>query len=481
MSISVRDLVATPSLSTRIIAGSLSQDNSINWAHVCELAEPWCWIDAGCLLMTTGIGIPLGSQEQIHYVQNLARARVAAIAIADGMQSPELTAEMLRIADTLGLPILLTQPEVPFIALARTVASANATLEQARLATTERLYKYMQSFASIDKPAQLLKSLGNELHAHLLLLPSDTSTAIPLLEHETHRLEIARRIITHMRRGDSAQRHDGGAISVRLPSPPSAVLIALPNEGYSLDLGLIQHAAAVIAAHRGASFASRERDRRLGASLLARMLDNAIDTTLAKGELNELELLQSRILATSHAEAEDRIWTEVHHALDDANIANALLTQGEINIAMLPADAQSLGIYARVQDTRAALQQAIWSLRRIGEGEHRIAHYSSQRRSSVFLPDDELDGARIARQILGPLFEQDSYKGSQLILSLRTFLEENRSWVKASARLFIHKQTLVYRMERVEELTGRRLSSTRDVAEFWMALEAAALSGQYEF
>jgi purine catabolism regulator len=447
--------------------------------------------------MTTGIGIPLGSQEQIHYVQNLARARVAAIAIADGMQSPELTAEMLRIADTLGLPILLTQPEVPFIALARTVASANATLEQARLATTERLYKYMQSFASIDKPAQLLKSLGNELHAHLLLLPSDTSTAIPLLEHETHRLEIARRIITHMRRGDSAQRHDGGAISVRLPSPPSAVLIALPNEGYSLDLGLIQHAAAVIAAHRGASFASRERDRRLGASLLARMLDNAIDTTLAKGELNELELLQSRILATSHAEAEDRIWTEVHHALDDANIANALLTQGEINIAMLPADAQSLGIYAanlspstaigvsdpfdRVQDTRAALQQAIWSLRRIGEGEHRIAHYSSQRRSSVFLPDDELDGARIARQILGPLFEQDSYKGSQLILSLRTFLEENRSWVKASARLFIHKQTLVYRMERVEELTGRRLSSTRDVAEFWMALEAAALSGQYEF
>jgi purine catabolism regulator len=36
----------------------------------------------------------------------------------------------------------------------------------------------------------------------------------------------------------------------------------------------------------------------------------------------------------------------------------------------------------------------------------------------------------------------------------------------------VHKQTLVYRMRRVEELTGRRLDRTEDVAELWLALRA---------
>jgi purine catabolism regulator len=57
-----------------------------------------------------------------------------------------------------------------------------------------------------------------------------------------------------------------------------------------------------------------------------------------------------------------------------------------------------------------------------------------------------------------------------LVASLRVFLECNRSWQRASARLGIHKQTLVYRIRRVEELTGRTLAETGDVAELWFAL-----------
>jgi purine catabolism regulator len=36
----------------------------------------------------------------------------------------------------------------------------------------------------------------------------------------------------------------------------------------------------------------------------------------------------------------------------------------------------------------------------------------------------------------------------------------------------VHKQTLVYRMHRVEELTGRDLRDTADVVQFWLALRA---------
>ena len=57
------------------------------------------------------------------------------------------------------------------------------------------------------------------------------------------------------------------------------------------------------------------------------------------------------------------------------------------------------------------------------------------------------------------------------------FLSENRSWQRAAADLHVHKQTLVYRMRRVEELTGRRLDRTEDVAQLWFALQAAEALG----
>ena len=42
--------------------------------------------------------------------------------------------------------------------------------------------------------------------------------------------------------------------------------------------------------------------------------------------------------------------------------------------------------------------------------------------------------------------------------------------------LFIHTQTVNYRISRVEELTGRAMRSTRDISELWFGLRALALS-----
>jgi purine catabolism regulator len=57
-------------------------------------------------------------------------------------------------------------------------------------------------------------------------------------------------------------------------------------------------------------------------------------------------------------------------------------------------------------------------------------------------------------------------------------LSHDRSWQRAADSLHVHRQTLVYRMRRVEELTGRRLDSSKDLAELWLALQAAEASGR---
>ena len=77
--------------------------------------------------------------------------------------------------------------------------------------------------------------------------------------------------------------------------------------------------------------------------------------------------------------------------------------------------------------------------------------------------------------MLGPLDTYDREHDGELITSLQAFLEHNARWETASGALFVHRHTLRYRMRKVEELTGRDLSSSFDRMEFWLAMRARDL------
>jgi purine catabolism regulator len=77
--------------------------------------------------------------------------------------------------------------------------------------------------------------------------------------------------------------------------------------------------------------------------------------------------------------------------------------------------------------------------------------------------------------ILAPIEESEGSYGGELMRSLEAFIEENGQWERAAKRLYCHRHTLRYRIRRVEELTGRSLSSARDRIEFWLALRGREL------
>jgi DNA-binding PucR family transcriptional regulator len=77
--------------------------------------------------------------------------------------------------------------------------------------------------------------------------------------------------------------------------------------------------------------------------------------------------------------------------------------------------------------------------------------------------------------VLGPLDDGEGHYGDELLRSLEVFIECNGQWEKAARRLYCHRHTLRYRIRRVEELTGRDLSSARDRIEFWLALRGREL------
>ncbi len=79
-----------------------------------------------------------------------------------------------------------------------------------------------------------------------------------------------------------------------------------------------------------------------------------------------------------------------------------------------------------------------------------------------------------ARVVLGPVLDQDLERGSELVSTLNAFLHGGGHWNQVAEQLHLHVNTLRYRIDRVEQLTGRSLSSFEERVNLYIALEALA-------
>ena len=75
--------------------------------------------------------------------------------------------------------------------------------------------------------------------------------------------------------------------------------------------------------------------------------------------------------------------------------------------------------------------------------------------------------------LLSPLLDYDADHGTELVRTLRVFLDCSGSWTRAAGAMFVHVNSLRYRMRRVEELTGLDLGSLADQAALLFALRLA--------
>jgi hypothetical protein len=73
-------------------------------------------------------------------------------------------------------------------------------------------------------------------------------------------------------------------------------------------------------------------------------------------------------------------------------------------------------------------------------------------------------------RLLGPLLAYDDQHRAELLPTLREFLACSGSWNACAVRMYVHVNTVRYRIRRIEELTGRNLSRLDDQVDFFLAL-----------
>ena len=81
------------------------------------------------------------------------------------------------------------------------------------------------------------------------------------------------------------------------------------------------------------------------------------------------------------------------------------------------------------------------------------------------------------RAVLGPVLELPPADRDLLLETAHVWLAAEGSSSAAAEQLHLHRNTVRYRLRRLEELTGRDLAKPVDAAEVFIALEGVRVLG----
>ena len=491
----VGDLLEMPHLRLELRAGSRGAGNRVMWAQTSDLDKPWEWMTGGELLMKNGRTLPPNAHEQVALLEGLAANGISGLVLGMDPATPALDPAAIAAADSLPLPIVFAPYSVGFAAIGRAVADANAADEGRRLAVTERVYTMIRRSVTQPVSAGALKPLARDLACKLAVLDAESGDpvlhspdAVPEALRQALLEEVRRRNgalpgVVHLAAGEMR------AQVVEVPDEEPTVLLTYAHRASPPDLVLLQHiatAAAVLIAQQGIR---REHERRVGAELLAHLLDHRLDADEAARQLSERGLPADDCVVAAAREGSETGEEHLHLSFDRRKINNLLLRRSGVLYALLPASDDALDVLTRrlgpgaligVSDplvsalrASAAAREANWAVRDAVNAPGRVSRYADATLLSVLRDTEEAQV--VVDRVLGPLLRYDADHGTELTRTLDIFLTCDRSWQQASAATGVHRQTVVYRMRRVEEIAGRTLSATAHITELWLALRARDL------
>lgn len=458
--LTVADLVATASLDSRFLAGQQGGARRVLWAHSCEMPNPEEWLGPHELLMTIGLCIPNGPEAQVAFVSRLNEAGLAGIMIGDHTLAPPISDDMLAEADRCDFPVVLVAAQVPYAVIARHVAAANSHEQTLQVLTLSKLY-HTAANAGEDAEA-LVESLASLLRIHLSI--SDSTTGQILLSSEQIRHDKNTPTTTHEYAIHGA--HD-------------AVLTIVEYSGEGIDGFILIHLMKVLEVVIDRILNAAERRAEISARLMLSLLNGVglPDTS----EFLEPELASDGFVMVALPAADARSIASVLAVKALPVVAGmgrvsylvlvptAVIPETRELLSSVSSHAGVSSVFTDFTDARVA---AVEAGKVLAAAQHSDRFWTEFNGSTVsVLTRSHREAEEIVRGVLGPLAD-DSPRATMLRETLFTFLLHDRKWKEASEALFIHKQTLSYRLGKIEQETGLTLSRSADLSSLWIAYQA---------
>ncbi|WP_017974548.1 PucR family transcriptional regulator [Actinopolyspora halophila] len=471
----VEDLLADEELSLDVrVRGDVTRP--VRWVHTIEINAPARFLRGGEVVLTAGVWRTAGVRAR-DFVADLASADVAAVGFGLVPPETEVPEDFLEAAREHGLTCFVVGVEVAFLQVVQAFVSS-------KRAEWERpLRRHLDQHDAIVAALRLRRGVG---------------TVISVLERQ-----LADPV---------AVRGSAGLIAGRPPSPGHPVplvgegladaelLLPVPLE----ELDVEQHAAVMqampfIALEIERSRAVRATELRYAWELFEWVETGTVGLETVRTRLHSLGLPSDGPLAAVvvRTGAPEAVSARLGEVLGTDGVAArrgdevvAFVRGGDSvpelarglhrSVGGVSGDARlGMGAPGSAAELRVSLLQAAHAAEAVptgtagpsGSGGWMTHEQLSSPTLLLAAQDPELLAAT-SRALLGSVLEHDQRRGTELIPSLRVFLDAGGRWQEAARALHVHINTLRHRMGRVEELTGRALSHTPDRVDLYLALRA---------
>ncbi len=507
MALTVRDILAVPGLALRLVAGEPSIDRPVRWVHASELEDPTPWLKGGELLLTTGASVGATPARQRAYVKRLVDAGLAGLGFGLGFSHDRVPKAVVTTAEQHGFPVFEVPYPVPFIALTeavftRLVAEQYDVLQRAVDAEQTLTRSAMDGEGLEGIAAALARAIGGWallLDLHGMPIAATSQAARQRQPRIWEELKVSRPegtgfSVTLVDRGHHVWVQPVGAQG-RVEAFLAVGKLESPAQ---FDRIVTAHALSLFAIELAKSRAVAEAERRLQGDFFDALAAGALPSSEMTRGLARFGFGKAGrvvVLSLEGGEPGDLAYA----AEDELSRADAayLISRHDGGVHVLVAEdpardlddlrkriEERLGAYVRLGaggavepgETARGLREARYALQVCRLEGWGAAGFDDLGTYRLLLSMAEPDALRaFADAMLAPLDAYDREHGGELQASLRAFLQHNARWETAAAELFVHRHTLRYRMRKVEELTGRDLSSSFDRMEFWLALRAREL------
>jgi purine catabolism regulator len=508
--VTIRDVLDLPGLGLSVVAGKGGLDRAIRWAHTSELQDPTPWLSGGELLLTTGMGLKGSPSLQRAYIRRLVDAGLAGLGFGVGFDFDEVPQAIIRAADRDGFPILEIPYPVPFLAIAEAISSrlADDRVKDAQMSVEvhERLAGLV---AEGSGPADVLDEVVSLAGGWAILfdvrggvLAASASAGAKPPESSHVWMSLPAGLTTGAGPRTTSEVGPGGAmVGVAVMSGKrheGALVFGTEHRLDARERLVVHHAVTVLGLLLASRRAVVEAERRIAGDLLSEAFAGRLEGVELERRLELAGFSPSAPLAaivvegpsehdataldeiawnvdTSLGARAGRVRTTVAGARvvavvahpDPVELARDLLAEldGDRAIRIGVGDPLPMG------SVRQSYLGALFALRAAPGAD--VATPSDLGSYGLLLggqPRPMLES--FVRAVLGALIDRDRERSSELVPSVRAFVEAGGRWEPGAEALGVHRHTLRYRIRQAEELLARDLASTEDQLEVWLALKA---------
>ncbi|MFW0790023.1 PucR family transcriptional regulator [Gordonia sp. CPCC 205333] len=504
MGVPVRWLLNQSDLGLRLRGGESGLSAEITFAVTTELANPGRWLSGGELVLATGIGLPSDVSGRRGYVRELAECGVAAIGFGLGLSHDAIPPELIEEADRHGMPLFEVPLPTPFVAIVKTVMSRLAEQQYESVFRASRAQPRMTRAAVGGGVASTIRELSSACGGPVLLCDQagrviDRSPSSSGDEISSAVVELIAERLPDVPDSSVISSPSGVVVvqSIRVGSRTHGYLaVVFPGEPRLVDQVLIGHANSLLALDFEKPLRLHADQNRVNTGALQILLSGGTDLSRARemvsGAADDHGWI--RVLTVLGSDAGSLV-DVIDGQLSAAGRPGFLLSEpdGTSTLAVLRGTddldfvrhiVDALPIRSRrvlriglsaphdLADLEAAVEQSRMTA---SSAEHRGTPTEASGlvgRTLLASPESRRVLNEIAGIMVDPLTVHDEANNTELLPSLRAYLEANGQWESAAAALGVHRHTLRSRITRAEEVLGCDLDSARVRAELLLAILA---------